>query len=87
MISPHRYRVIAPYRRQNGIRALSYPPRGHRLYTRDEAVEVMRKLVAAQVRACGQALPDLEPWAESEIDRFDLTMVQQQQERTNHAQT
>lgn len=64
------YRVIVPYRRKSGrLCAVSYPGRGQTLYTRDEAIQVLKRFAARR----GTIEPnDLECYAEGPHDRFGL---------------
>jgi hypothetical protein len=42
---------------------ISYPPKGCSLYTREQAIYVMKQL------------SPFDPWAESETERFDLSDI------------
>ena len=58
------YVVIVPYRRNGKVKAVSYPGRGAKNYTRDEAVAVLEKL-----HNSWENIPDeLMPYAESVND-------------------
>ena len=69
------FRVIIPLKSPQKRRGrwtttrVSYPTSGERLYTREEAIEVLKKLFERSPWKDGD---ELEPWAENEKERFTL---------------
>lgn len=65
------YRVIVPNTRNGRISHVSYPASGCALYTRDEAIAVLRRFAERNPER-GQLGHALECWAESDRERFGL---------------
>lgn len=59
------FKVIVPCRKK----LVSYPPKGHNLYTRQEAIDVLKRFYS---RAPWKEGDQRECWAESETERFTL---------------
>lgn len=60
------YRVIVP---RSGKTAVSYPPSGHALYTRDQAIEILRRFHSRAPLPDGD---EREPYAEGPTERFTI---------------
>jgi len=61
------YKVIVPYLRKNKL--VSYPASGCQLYTREQAIDVLKKFYQRSPWNDGDKQ---EPWAEGDSERFTL---------------
>jgi hypothetical protein len=67
------YKVIVPYKRDGKLKEVSYPGKGMKLYSREEALDVLRKLVDKATDGGRGDGEELEPYAESDTERFTLS--------------
>ena len=74
----HQFRVFVPSRKG---RTVSYPPSGHPLYSREEAVMILQRFYG---RSPWEEGGKLECWAESENERFTLHCQQEFVMRKSH---
>lgn len=64
------FRVVVPYRpKDKKLKHAYYPPSGHAFYTRQQAIDILRRFQATSSTEEGG---ELEPWAESKTERFTL---------------
>jgi hypothetical protein len=63
------FKVYVPFIRDGKIREVTYPPKGHTLYTREQAEKLLDTLYNAHPIGRGPG-EKLEPWAESDTERF-----------------